>query len=342
MPDLNLKVSAIDKLLDYTASGIGAVAGPIFLPWKAFWEGKAKRISAHTDADVLRLQAESEAGTSPIIAKARFEAREDLITPDAEIRGTVEITREDITQRIEYQEQKRHANIKAAVGEAANGLSDKEVLDHEPDPDWTARFFDCVQDVSSEDMQRIWAKILAGEVESPGRTSLRTLDTLRNMTKTDAAMFSDLCNFVLSRGRHVVFHETQYIEQYNALRHVNLVHLQDCGLLHFGQSSYNLTDETEQIVYQDILLQVTRNIESIERIPFQVATLTIAGAELYRITEPQLRMDYLRSFAKFLHSKNCQLSYARIINRRPNGNVEYRKSFTTIEPGSDGINGVSS
>ena len=71
MADLNLKVSAIDKLLDYTASGIGAVAGPIFQPWEAFWDGKAKRISARVDADVSRIQAESEVGTLPIIAKAQ-------------------------------------------------------------------------------------------------------------------------------------------------------------------------------------------------------------------------------------------------------------------------------
>ena len=33
--DFNLKVPAVDKLLDYTASGIGAVAGPMLAPWRA-------------------------------------------------------------------------------------------------------------------------------------------------------------------------------------------------------------------------------------------------------------------------------------------------------------------
>ena len=99
------------------------------------------------------------------------------------------ISSEDITQRIEYQEQKRLSNVSSVVRDAANELGDKEVPDHEPDHDWTARFFDCVQDVTSEDMQKIWSRILAGEVESLGRTSLRTLDTLRNMTELDAETF---------------------------------------------------------------------------------------------------------------------------------------------------------
>ena len=202
MPDINLslKVPAIEKLIDYGASGVGAIAGPMLAPWRASREAKARLASTRIDVEVHRIEAESEAGTSAIIAKARSEARGYLVTPDAEVRGTLEITREDITQRIEFQERKRIANVRSVLEDAADELGDKEVADHEPDPDWTARYIDSVQDVSSEDLRKIWAKILAGEVESPGRTSLRTLDTLKNMTKRDAEMFSDICPFVIGDG----------------------------------------------------------------------------------------------------------------------------------------------
>ena len=192
MSDITVKVPAIEKLLDYGASGVGAIAGPLLAPWKASREAKARLAAAPVEAQVRRIEAESEAETSVIIAKARAEAREYLVAPDDEVHGTAEFTRRDIVQRIEFQERKRLANVRSVVDAAADELSDKEVNDHEPDPDWTARFFDEVQDVSSEDMQKIWARILAGEVESPGRTSLRTLETLRNMTKRDAAMFRNV------------------------------------------------------------------------------------------------------------------------------------------------------
>ena len=94
----------------------------------------------------------------------------------------LEVDQDGIRQRIEFQERKRQVNITSAVREAAADLSHKEVPAHEPDPDWTARFFDGVQDVSSEDMRKIWAKILSGEVEVPGRTSLRTLSILKDMS----------------------------------------------------------------------------------------------------------------------------------------------------------------
>ena len=199
MPELSLKIPAIEKLLDYTASGMGAIAGPILAPWRASREGKARLTSARIDSEVKRIEAESEAETSVIIAKARSDARNYLVTPDADIHGTTEFTRGDIIQRIEFQERKRLTNVRSVVKDTADELGEKEVSDHEPDPDWTARFFDCVQDVSSEDMQKLWARVLAGEVETPGRTSLRTLDTLKNLTKRDAEMFMGICQLVMGR-----------------------------------------------------------------------------------------------------------------------------------------------
>ena len=165
MVEIVLKVPAIEKLLDYLASGIGATAGPLLFPWRAYMQGKADRISARSYADTL-----------PIIAQAQADARQYLDAPDTDVQGIVEITHEHIGQLIEFQGLKRLANTRLVVDHAAEELSDKEVPDIEPDHDWTARFFDCVQDVSSEHMQKLWAKVLSGEVESPGRTSLRTLE----------------------------------------------------------------------------------------------------------------------------------------------------------------------
>ena len=328
----DVPVPAVVKLLEVVASGIGATAGPIFLPWRAWWQGTADRIAARTDADVRRIEADTDANVLQIISTAQSEARQMLIAPDATVRGSLEINREEILQRLEYQERKRHANIRSVIEEAAYALGDKEVTDHEPDHDWTARFFDCVQDVSSEDMQKLWAKVLAGEVERPGGTSLRTLDTLRNMTKMDAVLFNDVCSFVLGSGAYFVFRERPYIADYEALAHTNLLHLQDCGLLQFGQSTHNITDQVQQVVYQSFLLQISRETETPRRISFNIATLTMAGAELYLVSEPQLHMDYLTSFSRFLQAKNCRLESAPIVKKYPDGRTGYRNVFTPVTP----------
>ena len=328
-----LKVPAIEKLLDYTASGIGAVAGPMLLPWKAYWEGKARLASARVDAEVHRLQAESEAETSPIIAKARAEARESLLAPDAEVRGTAEITREDIIQRVKFQERKRHTNIRAVVTDAADELGDKEVSDHDPDPDWTARFFDIVQDVSSEDLQKIYAKILAGEVESPGRTSLRTLEVLRNMTKRDAEQFQVICNFVLYG--EFVFYDARSVAEFNALGYNNILHLQDCGLINMGPviTMAAQSDGNEPIVlhYQRGLLLATRTEGASKGLEIPGYLLTSAGKELYRIAQCTLHEGYLRLLSEFLRSKGYQLHYSEWNEKSPDGRPGYGNSIS-IEP----------
>ena len=334
MADININVPGFEKLVDYIASGIGAVAGPMLAPWKASKEAEAKRITAQAGAETQIIKARADANALQIIADAQSKARQSLDVPIESGHGTLEISRDSIQQRIEFQEQKRQSNIVSVVRVAAAELGGKEVPNHEPDPDWTARFFDCVQDVSSEDMQKIWAKILSGEVETPGRTSLRTLDTLRNMTKKDADMFRDVCNFIID---DFVFYDEKYARSYDTLRYDNLLHLQDCGLINAGPLAKNLhwDDRTyrEGFVfrYQDILLKSINEKKTEKDTTIQSVMLTTAGRELSRIAECTLQMDYLQSFAGFLRSKNCSLSYAKVIEELPGGQFRHA-GFIPLEP----------
>ncbi len=324
MPDLNVNVPAIEVLLHYVASGIGAIAGPLLAPWRASREDKARLASARVDAEVHRIQAASEARTSAIIAKARSEAVEYLLAPDAEIGGTLTFTRDDIIQRIEYQERKRLANARSVVEDAADDLGHKAVADHDPDPDWTARFFDHVQDVSSEDMQRIWARILAGEVEIPGRTSLRTMDTLHNMTQKDAEMFRNICDFV-TNARFIYYdHEVNTLD---ALSVDHLLHLQECGLVNIEHGLSNRfkwsSNEHFFLDYHTGLLWITEKRSHRGALDVPIVRLTSIGRELYRMSQHALHMEYLQAFARFLSSQGYQLDYLEGAKMSPDGTLQY-------------------
>ena len=186
-------VSGISKLADYAASGIGSVAGPMLASWKARREANAKLIAAKGEVEAQRILAEGQAHAIQIIASAQADARAILVSPDATVQGQLDFGAA-ITQRIQFQEEKRQSNIVAVIGQAAQELGDREVQDHEVDNDWTAQFFNNVQDVSSEEMQQLWAKVLAGEVESPGSTSFRTMSILRGLDRGTAALFRTLCS----------------------------------------------------------------------------------------------------------------------------------------------------
>ena len=177
-----LEIPAIEKLLDHVASGIGSVAGPMLAPWRAEREARAKQIAAEGEAHILRIQANAQA-----------QAREILLSRDGPVSGTLDIS-DRVRQRIQFQERKRQENIESAVRQAAKQLVGKTVADDEPDHDWTARFFNNVQDVSSTEMQTLWARVLSGEVERRGSTSVRTLEIMRNLDQDTAKLFRQLCS----------------------------------------------------------------------------------------------------------------------------------------------------
>ena len=180
--DINLKIPALEQLLKLTASGIGSVAGPMLAGWQARQLRKAKQIGAEGDAAVLRIQAE-----------AQSMARAALVPSGAQASGELDIGAV-VEQRIRFQERKRQANIMSVVAKAADQHEGREVPQSEPDHDWTARFFSEVQDVSSEEMRSIWARVLAGEVERKGSTSIRTLQVLKNLDQATARLFRRLCS----------------------------------------------------------------------------------------------------------------------------------------------------
>ena len=347
MTDLTIKVPAIEKLLDYAASGIGAVAGPMLAPWKAEREGKARIIAARADAEVRRIETQSDAKSLAIIADAQAEARQYLLPSNDQISGTLEIERGDVFQRIKYQEQKRLANIGSVVTQAASDIDGKEVADHDPDPDWTARFFDSVQDISSSDMQTIWAKILSGEVESPGRTSLRTLDTLRNMTREEAEIFRNACDFVIESN--FLFHKEGGLSKqselsFDTINYRNIHRLQDCNLLsaESGLTRIFKIEKDNNIVleYQSDGILITNKSGSTISLRFPALRLTSAGENLYGFVQCSPQMEYLQSIGEFLNREKCELDYLQKMVRLDGGMVGFEKRIRIGESVDELINGA--
>lgn len=322
MVDVNLKVPALEKLADYAASGIGAVAGPMLATWKARQDAKARLIGVEAEADSLRM-----------IASAQADARRALVAPDETGGGMLDIGPAGIAQRVEFQERKRQANIASVVRDAAANLGDREVPDHQPDPDWTARFFDCVQDVSSGDMRKLWAKLLSGEVEEPGRASLRTLDILRNMTKRDAQIFASACSFVIS---DFIYYPNKYQSEFQELSLRNIMHLESIGLLN-GHSlvtrRLEIIDNVEYFPYhnQKNILKISSK-ENSKTIQIPAIPITDSGQELCRVVDSAFREDYLKSFSVFLRKNNCEVSYARVIKIHPDGSIAHTQPFVPIGP----------
>ena len=85
-------------------------------------------------------------------------------------------------------------NIISVVQETSKLLEGKEIPAHELDHQWISRFFHYVQDVYDEEMQILWAKVLAREIECKGSISLRTLRVLSEFDQETYELFRRLCS----------------------------------------------------------------------------------------------------------------------------------------------------
>ena len=204
--DINIRVPALEKLLEYFASGVGSVAGTVLATWKANRESAAKQIAAKGAAEALNIEASGQADAMALIVQAQSDARAILESPNTNLNWELDLGA-TITQGIRFQERKRQQNVVSVVTQAASFLGDKEVPDKEPDQDWISRFFGDAQDVSTGEMQWYWAKILAGEIEQPESASVRTLSILKTLDRSTASHFRQLCSACISilRDEHTYF-----------------------------------------------------------------------------------------------------------------------------------------
>ena len=91
-------------------------------------------------------------------------------------------------QDLILEQMRANVNVSKAVLSAEADLADdaQEPPDRMVDDDWLFRWRDSAGKVSSEELQALWGRVLAGEIKSPGTFSLRTLEFLKNLSQGEA------------------------------------------------------------------------------------------------------------------------------------------------------------
>jgi Protein of unknown function (DUF2806) len=175
-------------------------------------------------------------------------------------------------QRFVLEEAKKQENIESITKKALLYLKE----DAEPaniEDDWIVNVFEKCRLISDEQMQLLWAKILAGEANSPGRYSKNTIRILDSFDKSDAILFSTLCRFSWSIDDEdviVLIYDTQSpIYTDFGINFMTLEHLDAIGLIRFNSASaYQLLQLPKQIctsyhqtkIYIDFPLEQNNNL----------------------------------------------------------------------------------
>ncbi len=293
---INAIMTPANKLLDAVTSAIGKAYEPRHIRKMA--EAKAYEIS--TIGQALRDNVDIEIQYDKGALSANTNDFDEFV--------------KRTQSRLGYQELMKQRNIESVTDKAYALVADEKECSEEPvNKDWMIRFFNSVEDISDEDMQQIWAKLLAGEIKRPKTFSLRTLESLKNMSNDEAELFETVGRYIINmNGNYFIPRDFNILEQ-NGIEYGDLMVLYECGLISaFGEVSAYIDIPHEVKEYfllgnGNISVSVLNDKKSDIRIRIPAFPLTIIGEELYGLLNVCPPNEEIQQLAEFLTTKYPRL-----------------------------------
>lgn len=212
------------------------------------------------------------------------------------------------SSRLAYQEITKQQNIEAVADIAYEELENETTVSNEPvNPDWMFRFFNSVENISNEDMQKIWGHILAGEIKSPNTYSYRTLEKLKNMTQQEAEIFQLVSSLALQSSRRFFVLDDEKILNKYEVYFMHLLKLEECGLMTAQTVSLNLnvSASKEDAIYNSQVIGLIKGKEDeTQKISIPVHVYTESGNQLMRAICPQVNKQYIIDCLGAIRQKN--------------------------------------
>ena len=244
----------LSKPADTLIKKISKLVGGIFAP------GQMKR-TAKAEAEVAILKAETEIQITALHRRAMH--------------------------RFVEEEAQRQQNIEDITEKAIPQLKDSAAPDAIED-DWVTNFFEKSRIVSNKEMQDLWSRVLAGEANTPGTYSKRTVNFLSDLDKNDAQIFANLLGFAWMIGDVVplIFDHNAKIYAARGIEFNSIIHLESIGLIQFNELSGYLRIRLPKkfsIFYFGKPLTLEMKADGDNQLPAGKVMLTKIGQELAQI-----------------------------------------------------------
>jgi hypothetical protein len=201
-------------------------------------------------------------------------------------------------KRFVAEETIKQQNVENIIGKALPELSE-DAKPEDIENDWLTRFFEESKLVSDDEMQSLWAKLLAGEANKPGTFSKRTINLISSLDKSDAELFTSLCSFCMDKDTLFIYTYDNQIYQQKGITFATLTHLDAIGLIMFNANKKFIGEFSEQETvwfdYFGTSIQVQSSYWRGEKFSLNVghALLTKFGKELVPICGAVKTADFL-------------------------------------------------
>ena len=220
-------------------------------------------------------------------------------------------------------ESRKLRNTMAVIEKAQSHFTEGEQVSDEPvDEGWKNRFFNIVEEISDDELREIWGRVLAGEIKKPKSYSLRTLETLRNITKEEAAVIVKAASFSIN-------YEMVYKESSLSLSEKLL--LQELGLMlddGLGiEYTWTVKGKSKVLIILDnnSLFVLDNDNENAIECNVGIYKLSTAGKEIFRLVSVDMdtRNSFYKTLADFFHTKGIEHISKHKISAIINDQVRY-------------------
>lgn len=218
-------------------------------------------------------------------------------------------------ERLLNKEQKRQQNIdKIAEIASTQFVEGEDISKENVDTDWSTRFFNIVEDISNEEMQNLWGRILAGEVKRPNSFSLRTLELLKNLSKNEAEIFTKFSQLKLSSNQNAyILNNDKVFNKFNITFNDRLL-MSELGLINndnnlvFKIKATDFQPKNTGIEYGNYMMIAIRKPNTPE-LKFPIIAFTKIGNELSSLISQNFNLDYLKELCSSINNPEIEYVY---------------------------------
>lgn len=271
--------------------------GELSKPATVFIEKISNAVGVIYEPTRIKRKAKADAQASVIQALANLEVSE------IEKRGL---------ERLVHQEARKQKNIESITAKAINELPESADVNN-LDEDWLVNFFDKCNKVSDEEMQSLWARVLAGEANKADTFSKRAINAIALLSKEEAQQFTQFCQFTWFINGYqpmILNHSHQVYKEVFSEFIIDLSHFEAIGLitLHpFGYKiKFNNSDEIDcKYFEQDFNLSLPYDKKEIE---MGKCLFTSVGIELFKICGAKPNQKFVEYFLKEMQEQQIILT----------------------------------
>lgn len=322
------KVFPIDKLVEVVSNAVGKISKPYFdrkdVDTRAYEieklaEARAKGIKSIATA--VKENYDLTGGISYNDEQIAINSPKEIISETKQEIVIAPSIDERTTDRVDYQESKKQLNIENVTAFAAEELKNEPPISDEPvDEDWSTRFFKIVEEISNEEMQALWGRILAGEVKQPKSYSLRTLELIRNLSKSEADTFMKVAKYSIKSGNgHYLFkgNDDDKLSRDYQIYYRDIALLIEIGLLQPGDfvnhQFVKQEIDTQRILTAGNVIMFVKIKAETPTVMMPVNVFSSTGNELLKLVKATPPFEYLEYFANSIKNENVDVKYAHIL-----------------------------